>query len=118
MLIEHGHHYSDIWDSYSVDEVHFYYVECKIQEIFKLREAAIAARVSETDKKGWTKFTKSLDQNIAQLRLEVEDEVIEGSSSASVVRGNKNIDSFFGSLMGLPKINVSKLKKPQDPVSS
>lgn len=75
-----------------------------MREIENMREEAVASRVSESDKKGWDKFTKSLDRNLTKLRLEVEDEVIEGSTQGSTVRGNKGIDGFFSSLMRVPKI--------------
>ena len=89
-----------------MDEVHFYYIECRIQEVYQLRDNALASRVSESDKKGWSKFTKSLEKNASELRLQIEDEVIEGSSTAAVVRGNKNVDSFFGQLMNMPKLQT------------
>lgn len=110
-LIKHGHHYSDIWDFYNLDEVHFYYAECRIQEIIDFKNQCIAARTAQAGKKDWTKFTKSLDKDLAMLRLEVEDEVIEGSTSVAVVRGDKGIDAFFKSIMSVPKLSSVKKTK-------
>lgn len=74
-----------------------------------MRNRAISSRVSGADKKGWTEFTKSLDKNVAQMRIEIEDEVIEGNTV--VVKGKKGADAFFKQLMNIPKINTERKVK-------